>query len=230
MSDERWLDETWPFVREYLPAPAARIVELGCGPLGGFVPRMRALGHAAIGVDPDAPEGPDYERTEFERYEPTKPVDVIVACTSLHHVANLDMTLDRIDAVLTPAGTVVVVEWAHERFDEGTARWCFDRLGAAEGWLRHHRDGWRESGQAWERYVQGWVSDERMHTGRDIMRGLQARFDTRSATEGPYFYAELDGVTRADEQAAIDAGVIRATGLHYVGRTTTEPITSPLET
>lgn len=217
MSDERWLEETWPFVREHLPATPARIVELGCGPLGGFVPRMRALGHDAIGVDPDAPDGPAYDRTDFEHHELSEPVDVIVACTSLHHVADLDAVLDRINSVLEPSGTLIVVEWAHERFDEATARWCFDRLGAAESWLHHHRERWRESGQGWDEYVQAWASDEQMHTGRDVMRGLRDRFDTRFAGDGPQFFAELDGVTRADEQAAIDAGLIQATGLHYVG-------------
>ena len=46
-ADERWLAAMWPFVREHLPPAPARILELGCGPLGGFVPRMSALGTTA---------------------------------------------------------------------------------------------------------------------------------------------------------------------------------------
>jgi hypothetical protein len=30
--------------------------------------------------------------------------------------------------LLVPGGVLVVVEWAWERFDEATARWCFARL------------------------------------------------------------------------------------------------------
>ena len=56
VTDERWLSATWPFVREHLPVLPARVVELGCGPLGGFVPRMRPLGYDAVGVDPEAPD------------------------------------------------------------------------------------------------------------------------------------------------------------------------------
>jgi hypothetical protein len=33
----------------------------------------------------------------------------------------------------------------------------------------------------------------------------------------PHFFADLDGVTESDEQAAIDAGLIRANGIHFVG-------------
>ena len=34
--DERWLAALWPFVRAWLPPPPAAVVEIGCGPLGGF--------------------------------------------------------------------------------------------------------------------------------------------------------------------------------------------------
>jgi SAM-dependent methyltransferase len=218
MADELWLAATWPFVREHLPATPARVLELGCGPLGGFVPRMRELGYDAIGVDPEAPEGPGYDRREFERHEVSEQLDVVLACASLHHVTDLDAVLDRIESVLKPDGTVVVVEWAHERFDERAARWCFDRLADdGHGWLQHHRDQWRESGQSWDRYFRAWVSAERMHAGRDILRGLQARFDTAAIGGGPYFFVDLDATTSAEEQAAIDAGLIQASALHFAG-------------
>lgn len=224
-ADERWLAATWPFVRAHLPQPPARVLEIGCGPLGGFVPALREHGYAATGVDPAAPEGRDYHRTEFERHELTAPLDAVVACTSLHHVADLGDVLDRVRAALVPGGVLVVVEWAHERFDEATARWCFDRLPdtAEPGWLHRHRDLWRESGEDWDAYLRGWAAGESLYRGRDIEAALRARFEVRSLVEAPYFFAELDGVTPEDEQAAVDAGVIRATGIRFVGGRPTLP-------
>jgi hypothetical protein len=35
---------------------------------------------------------------------------------------------------------------------------------------------------------------------------------------GPYFFGDLADMTEADEQAAIDARQIQATGIRYVGR------------
>lgn len=221
VADDQWLAATWPFVQEHLPAPPAQVVELGCGPLGGFVPRMRALTYDAVGVDPDAPAGAGYEHIEFEHREADQPLDALVACTSLHHVADLDLVLDRIGSQLKPAGRVLVVEWAHERFDEATARWCFDRLPPGddhESWLHAHRHHWQQSGQDWAAYFRTWIAEERLHTGRTIMEALHARFATAVAREGPYFYAELDGVTKDDEQSAIDTGAIRANGLYFVGQ------------
>ena len=48
---QRWLDARWPFVRAHLPPAPARVLEIGCGPEGGFVPAMREHGYDAVGVD-----------------------------------------------------------------------------------------------------------------------------------------------------------------------------------
>ena len=92
---ERWLAATWPVVRAALPDPPARVVELGCGTLGGHVPVLRAAGYDALGVDPEAPEGPEYRRVEFERLEdPPRETAAIVASASLHHVEDPGEVLD----------------------------------------------------------------------------------------------------------------------------------------
>ena len=77
--DDPWLAAVWPFVRDQLPPAPARVLEVGCGTLGGFVPALLDGGYNSVGVDPEAPDGPDYQRIEFERYEPPQPVDCVVA-------------------------------------------------------------------------------------------------------------------------------------------------------
>jgi hypothetical protein len=62
-----------------------------------------------------------------------------------------------------------------------------------------------------------------LYAGRDIMRGLQTRFDTHAVGKGPYLFSDLGDVTSAEEQAAIDAGVIQATGLRYIGQRRARP-------
>jgi SAM-dependent methyltransferase len=222
-SDERWLAAMWPFVRAWLPPPPARVLEIGCGLLGGFVPALLGAGYDAVGVDPEAPDAPNYHRVEFEQYQPPQPVDCVVACTSLHHVGNLDVVLDQVAASLVPDGPVVVVEWAWERFDEATARWCFDRLAPADPaaeppWLHRRREDWVAAGQPWEACCREWAAQEGLHTGQAITRALDARFDRRLHVVGPYFFADLLDISEPDEQAAIDAGQIQATGIRYAGR------------
>jgi SAM-dependent methyltransferase len=244
--DERWLAANWPFVLTHLPAAPARVVEIGCGPLGGFVPTLESAGYQATGIDPEAPAGSSYRQVEFESYRAPGPVDAIVASVSLHHVADLAVVLDHVQALLVPDGHLVIVEWAHERFDEATALWCFARLpesdqdhprlpesdadhapppgpGHDHSWLDHRRAEWRKSGQPWDDYLRSWTQAEGLHTGQDILAGLDPRFVPESVTYGPYFFMDLIGTSEADEQAAIDAGVILANRIQYAGRRRLRP-------
>lgn len=216
---ERWLDTLWPLVHGRLPAPPARVVEIGCGPLGGFVPMLRAEGYDAVGIDPQAPEQPHYRRIEFERAELPPQVDAVVASTSLHHVADPTDVIDRITSTLTSGGTVVIVEWAWEKFDEQTAAWCFERLGPDDegGWLHRRRDEWLASGREWPSYLGDWAERDRLHPGDVLLRLLDERFERQLLTHGPYFFPDLVGTTEADEQTAIDAALIQPTRIDYVG-------------
>ena len=108
-----------------------------------------------------------------------------------------------------------------ERFDEATARWCFARLpapGDDPGWLHGQQAEWRESGQSWEAWLRSWAQAEGMHAGLDIVDGLDARFDREALAFWPYFFPDLAGTSEADEQAAIDAGLIKANRIDYAGR------------
>jgi SAM-dependent methyltransferase len=150
-------------------------------------------------------------------------VECVVACTSLHHVADLDEVLDRVGAALGPDGVVVVVEWAWERFDEATARWCFARLAPLDpasepAWLHQRQADWAATGQPWDTCCRAWATQEALHTGQGIMQALDARFDRRLWAYGPYFFADLLDTTQEDEEAAIDAGKIQPTGIRYAGR------------
>ena len=219
--DERWLAAVWPVVRRQLPAPPAQVLEIGCGPLGGFVPMLRAAGYGATGVDPEAPGRPGYHRVEFEAYNLPGPVDAVVACTSLHHVNDLGRVLDRVHGALAPGGVMAVVEWARERFDEPTARWCFARLPRTDGepgWLAERQAQWQTSGGSWADYCRSWALAEGLHSGQDILRELQARFATEALGSGPYFFPDLGDTTEAEEQEAIDAGQIQANRVDYHGR------------
>jgi SAM-dependent methyltransferase len=202
---ERWLGALWPLLQERLPAPPASVVDLGCGRAGGFVPLLRGAGYNAIGVDPEAPDEAWYRRVEFERAD-LPPVDAVVASTSLHHVADPPEVVDRIVETLEPGGVVVVFEWASERFDQQTARWCSERVRSEESWLHDLIED-----------PSAWFAREHLHPGEDLLGPLDERLERRLLAYGPYFFPDLMGTTEADEQAAIDGGQIQAGRIDYVG-------------
>jgi hypothetical protein len=79
---------------------------------------------------------------------------------------------------------VVVVEWAWERFDEATARWCFARLGPLDpasepACLHRRREDLAATGQPWDTCCWAWATQEALHIGQAIMPALDSRFDRR---------------------------------------------------
>ncbi|HET8742839.1 MAG TPA: methyltransferase domain-containing protein [Gaiella sp.] len=218
--DERWLAAVWPVVRERLGDAPARVVELGCGPLGGLVPRLRSAGYEAVGVDPVAPDGDEYRQLTFERFEPAGEVDAVVAVTSLHHVDDPAEVLDRVDRMLAPAGIAAVIEWDWRSFDARTAEWAFDRLGpdGDESWLRGHRERWSASGRPWDEYLADWAAEHGIHAAAELLRLLDERFEREHLATGPYVFSGLPGTGEADERAAVEAGTIKATRVDVVCR------------
>jgi SAM-dependent methyltransferase len=194
------------------------VAELGCGPLGGVVPKLRAAGYDAIGVDPEAPEGDGYVRAEFEQADLVG-LDAVVASVSLHHVADPAVAVDRVAAALAPGGTAVVVEWDWERVDDETAEWGFERLDVEgePGWLHRRRDDWLDSGRPWSEYFAGWAADHGIHPAGPLVALLDERFERAHLERGPYLFPNLR-VSEDDERAAIDAGLLRATRIDWAGR------------
>ena len=219
-SKQPWLEVMWPRVRSDLPPPPAVIVEVGCGSLGGFVPMLEREGYQALGIDPHAPEGTSYRRVEFERSDAPQ-AHAVIACTSLHHVGDPTAVVDRIADVLTRDGTIVVVEWDWESFDEASARWGFERMDPADepkGWLHGARERWLDSGLPWDRYLTGWTREHGLHGASSLVRELDRRFDRVRRDRGAYLFSDLPGTSEAEELSAIEAGEIRALRIDYVGR------------
>jgi SAM-dependent methyltransferase len=226
-ADRAWLAATWPFVRGQLPPPPARVIELGCGPAGGHVPALIKAGYDATGVDPQAPQGRAYRRAGFEGYRPDGPAHAVVASVSLHHVEDPGVALDHVIEVLVPDGVLVVAEWISEDLDEATARWCFRHQlrDQAEpgGWLAGMYAGWAASGLGWDAFFRAWLDEHGLHPAAAIRLELEARFAITHLSTGPYYFPDLADADADAEQAAIDAGRIKAGCLWYTGRVRPAP-------
>jgi hypothetical protein len=123
--------------------------------------------------------------------------------------------------VLAPCGTLVLIEWISECLDEATAQWCFHHQvrdpthpGA---WLADLCSEWTESALSWDVFFRGWLECHGLHSASTIRRALDARFVTAHDSSGPYYFPDLLDAEATVEQAAIDAGAIKAGCLRYSG-------------
>jgi hypothetical protein len=92
--------------------------------------------------------------------------------------------------------------------------------GAEPGWLHKHQQRWAASGQSWDGYLREWATEEGLHPGEQILRGLDTRFTREHAADAPYLFADLADTSETEEQAAIDAGQIQAIGIRYTATCT----------
>jgi SAM-dependent methyltransferase len=195
------------FVTAELPRTPARVLEIGCGE-GALARRLASIGYRVVAIDPRAPEGDIFEPVSLEDFADPGPFDAAVANRSLHHIADLSGSLDKVARLLRPGGRLIVYEHAWERMDEPTARWYLGRHAAAHP---HAPRGLEDLLAKWEADHAG------LHGYGDLRSELDRRFTERYFAWTPYLYGELGAEAEAEERALIDAGAIRATGFHYAG-------------
>jgi SAM-dependent methyltransferase len=223
----RWQEGVEEFVLGQIGDAPARVLEVGCGE-GELALAMARAGHSVIAIDPRAPEGTIFRRVRIEEFSDPGPFDYVVAILSLHHLEDLGKVLGKIANLLHAGGTLIVVEFAWDRFDEATAEWALERLPATSSsekpsWLQRRCWEWARGGQGGTRvpaeaHFAGWAREEGFPSSRQMRGELGRRIIERLFAWVPYLYPDLDDDTsEADESAAIEAGAINATGFRYVG-------------
>lgn len=95
------------------------ILDAGCGPAGIF---MILEGDPLMAVDPllnqyqdqlDHFDPTDYPKVQFnavslEEFQPTQELDIVFCCNVINHVADLNLSLDKICSWLKPGGILIL--------------------------------------------------------------------------------------------------------------------------
>jgi SAM-dependent methyltransferase len=201
------------FVRGHLPAPPARVLEVGCGQ-GELTTALGVAGYDVLGIDPVAPQGDSFRRIRLEDLEPSDgPFDAVIASYSLHHIRDLEPALDLIVVLLAPGGMLLLDEFGWDLVDEQTLDWLFGQKRAlaagGHGEAPASRDALREE---WETEHLG------LHGFEALRTAVDARFEGREFVRTPFFHRHLGGVaTEVLEQALVHAGAIQPLGFRYAG-------------
>lgn len=193
------------FVRAALPAPPARVLEVGAG-AGELAAMLTGAGYDVVAIDPAAQSPAVRAVALHEVDEPAASFDAAVAVVSLHHVQPLGESLLRLGELVRPGGVLIVDEFDVERFDERAA-----------SWLMEHR---RKAGHETHSDPQAIVADLRghLHSLDRIRAALDEWFDLGEPVRGAYLHRwELPPALRDPEEELIAGGHLPAVGARIVG-------------
>jgi SAM-dependent methyltransferase len=196
------------FVLTELPAPPARVIEIGAGN-GALAREMRSRGYDVLAIDPAAASGDGVEPVALNDVAAADATfDAAVAVVSLHHVEPLSDSFRRLAEIVRPGGILVVDEFDVARLDERAARWWLARRAEHD----HHEPGPAE--------LVAQMRDH-IHSVRELTAALEPWFELSDATLGPYLYRwNLPPGYRREEEDQIASGSLPATGVRFTGTRT----------
>jgi SAM-dependent methyltransferase len=188
------------FVRAALPAPPARVLEVGAGD-GELAAALAEAGYDVVAIDPATTSPAVRGVALHELDEPSGSFDAALAVVSLHHVRPLEESCRRLAELVRPGGTLVIDEVDVARLDERAARWWLDHSGEAA-----------EPGEL----VVG--MREHLHSLAHLRDVLGARFALGEPVRGAYLHRwNLPPGLREPEEQLIAAGELPAIGARLVG-------------
>jgi SAM-dependent methyltransferase len=191
------------FARSALPAPPARVLEIGAGE-GELAAALSAAGYEMTAIDPAAEPGSHVQKRSL--LEATGSFDAAVSVVALHHVDPLEESCAHL-ATLIPAGGVLVIDEIDiDRYDERAVSWYLGQRQAL-GLPDHGRSA-------------GEILDELRHHIHPLGRigaALQPAFDLGPPVPGPYLHRwGLRPSLYAVEVDLIAEGQLPAVGVRQV--------------
>jgi SAM-dependent methyltransferase len=205
-------------LRDLLPPPPARVLEVGCG-RGHLAAALNAAGYTVTGLEPDAEAAAEARSRGVTVHDhgildhEGGPYDVVLFTRSLHHIDPLDDAVTHALARLGPGGVLAVEEFRRERGDRAAAEFCFDTAAALAAALDIDLDA-HDHGDPLARWHEHLTPQpgESLHAGTDVLAAIAGHAVIREVRETPVLWRlALEPIDeRAPDAAARAAPVVLA--------------------
>ncbi len=194
------------FVRAALPAPPARVLEVGAGK-GELAGALRDAGYEVTAIDPAAEPGGIVEPRSLIDAEGS--FDAAVSIVALHHVEPLEESCAHLASLLGAGGPLVIDELDIDRYDDRAIGWWVSQRRAL-GFVDDDHDKHHPGG------ILAHMR-EHIHPLETVCAALRPHFDLGEPIRGPYLHRwELRASLQDAEVDVIAAGLLPAVGARLI--------------
>jgi SAM-dependent methyltransferase len=191
------------FVRAALPAPPARVLEIGAG-RGELAVALTDAGYSITAVDPAAEAGGIVQQRSLLEVQGS--FDAAVSVVALHHVDPLEESCARLATLLPAGASLVIDELDIDRFDERAVRW----------WISQRQALGVEEHEHFPSDILGHMR-EHIHPLERVLAALAPYFDLGRPVPGPYLHRwELRASLYEAEVDLIAGGLLPAVGCRLI--------------
>jgi SAM-dependent methyltransferase len=196
-------DQTFAFVRRFLPEDRLRVLEVGCG-RGELAGKLRESGYEITGVElsPECVQsaraaGLDVRQADFLGFE-EEPFDAVLFTRSLHHLSPLSDAIARARILLKPGGLLIAEEFDVEHVDRPTAVWFYRAQALLVAAEALHYDPPTGPADPLARWEQDHLEHAPLHPGEALISAVKNRFDLLVVERPGYLFRYFCGKLQND--------------------------------
>jgi ubiquinone/menaquinone biosynthesis C-methylase UbiE len=210
--------ESLDLLERHLPAPPARILEVGCG-AGDLACALQQRGYDVVALD-KSEENVARARTKGVEAATVSwpdfvdlPFDAILFTRSLHHIQPVSLALRRAHELLNDGGTLLVEDFAYHEASTRTILWfksMVDVLDAA-GALNHDDNRFASRIAHAADAQEAWQFDHvDIAPAAEMHNAIQSLFTLRAGAQTPHLYRYVSQVAKPDVADAVVAAVLKS--------------------
>jgi ubiquinone/menaquinone biosynthesis C-methylase UbiE len=210
--------ESLQLTGSHLPAPPARLLEVGCG-AGDFALALQQLRYEVIAIDQSEEnveraraKGVNATTADWPNFEDL-PFHAILFTRSLHHIQPVTAALKQAHALLRTGGTLVIEDMAFHEATGRTILWfksIVDVLDAA-GALKHDEDRFASRIAHADDAQDAWRLDHAdIAPAVEIHNAVQSLFTLKAGAQTPHLYRYISQIVKPEHADTVVAAVLNS--------------------
>ncbi len=185
---------TFSFIHDQVKLQGLKVLEVGCGS-GELGVELSLAGADYMGIDSDrrlvgiaVSRGLDVRSADATTFKTSQRFDLILWTRSLHHIHQLDQSIENISSMLAPGGIIILEEMDLDHVDDRTLKW-------------YYKDQMSTADQLAHKWHSEHDHDPPLHKGKDMVIALK-RVDQQLQIERcAYLFRNLiDSTSDADQE------------------------------